>query len=125
MADQISGRGDSLCDLTRNRFDLFDRQPTAGAIEAVKDPIELYAHNVRQRPSRVVIGPGRRSARIRKIIRVVLGLEHIQDVRAISLIRLDYIRPGWVRLAGDGERRVGMLNFNAVLDKSIQKFDGG
>src|SRR5215831_15287310 len=124
MADQISGGSDRLCDFTWCRFDLFDRQLSALAIEAVENSIELYAHRVRKRPPGVVVGPCRRSAGIRKIVRVVLGLEHIQNVRTICLIGLYDIGSGRVRLAGGGKGRVGMLDFNAVLDKSIEKFDG-
>ncbi len=53
--------------------------------ERLEDPVEPHAHLERERPAGVVIGRRRRRAGIRNHVRMVLPLEHVQDVRTERL----------------------------------------
>ena len=68
-------------------------------VEAVQNAVEPNAHLHSERPASDVVGRYRRAAGITEIVRVILRLEHIENVRAESLRRLDYVRSSRIVLA--------------------------
>src|SRR4029077_16842142 len=71
------------------------------AVEAVEHAVELHAHLIGQRPAGNVIRRGWGGAGIRKIVRVVLRLEHVEHVGTKRLGTLHDIGAGPIMFAGN------------------------
>src|SRR6185503_1065239 len=80
------------------------RQCHEWAVEAVENAIELDAHRVCERVTGRVVWRRWRPARVRDVVRMILRLEHVEDVRPESLRRLYDERVGRIALAVHRER---------------------
>ncbi len=95
------------------------------AVETIEYPVELDPHLVGQCPAGVVVWRNRRAARILQIVRMILRLEHIQNVRAKCLCGHDDVGTGRIALAAGLEIRGRSMDGHPGLDQRIDEFDGG
>ena len=84
MREQVSRRaldgGDGACcgpDLAGQRFER--------AVNRIQNSVEPDPHLQRERPARIVIRRGWRRTRIGEIVRMILRLEHVENLRAKRL----------------------------------------
>ena len=96
-------------DGTRGRRDIPRSDLLEGSGKPVEDAIELHAHLKGECPTRVVVRRSGSRARIRKIIGMVLRLEHVEHVGAKRLRTFHNVRASRIRLARDFKRRLGAL----------------
>ena len=92
MAEQEAVRPARVRDRPRHGARVPLRDLLERPVEALQDAVELDPHLDRQRPARVVVRRGRRRPRIEKIVRVVLRLEHVEDVRPEGLRGPHHVR---------------------------------
>uniref|UniRef100_A0A0N5A4K1 LigA n=1 Tax=Parastrongyloides trichosuri TaxID=131310 RepID=A0A0N5A4K1_PARTI len=123
MIDQPSGAAIALDLAGRRGHDI--AHALGRRLEAVQDAVELHAHLHGQGVARGVIGQFGRAARILQVVRVVLRLEHVQNVRAIGLGRLHHIGTRRIGLSPNGEGARRPLHIHPGLDQAIQEGDGG
>src|SRR5436305_15164039 len=81
--------------------------------EWIENAIELNAHLISKSPSGIVVGRRGRSTRVWNVVRVILRLKHVQDVRPECLSSLNDERVGRVALALNAERRGRTQNDDA------------
>ena len=94
-------------------------------IERLEDAIELQAHLERERPAGAVVGRNRRTAGILEVVRVILRLEHVEQVRAERLRALEDVGAGGILLARHRERRRRAMRGEAALDHDVDELGGG
>src|SRR6185503_2988893 len=97
-------------------IDLFERPSQRG-----EHTVELYLHLHRQRPARDVIGRDRRTAGILEVVRMILRLEHVENVRAVGLVAGHEERTGRVWLPGDLERAGGTMNLHTIFEERVDE----
>ena len=95
------------------------------SVECVENPVELDPHRERQRVPGRIIGRGRRTARIRNVVRMILRLEHVHHVRPERLGRFHDERVRRIRLAVHGERRRRAQDRDAGLDERVDELRRG
>ena len=124
MAQQIAAAGRRRRDLSRRRGDdvgdLFER-----AVEAVENAVELHPHRVRQVVAGHIVGWARWTAGIGNVVRMILRLEHVHDMRAERLRGLDHVRSRRIRLPCHRERRGRTVNDDAGLDQDVHELGRG
>src|SRR5579883_2990686 len=120
MADQISG---GLCrPVNRLRWRLLlSVHLLERAVEAIQNTIELDPHLKGQCIAGDVVWWNRRSAGISEIVRMILRLEHIQNVRPERLCRFHHPRSRRITFARDLETARRAHNYDAVLDESVDE----
>ena len=123
MADQPARAARALHRARRDRDQV--RHAGRRGLEAVQDPVELDPHLVGQSVAGHVIRRLGRAARIFQVVRVILRLEHVEDVRAIGLGRPHDIRAGGIGLAGDREGLGRLVHVDAGLDQGVEEGDDG
>ena len=74
--------------------DLFKRPA-----EIIEHAVELNPHLIRQRPSGTVVRSNRRPTRKPEVVRIILRLKHVQQMRAEGLRRLEHNRTLRILLA--------------------------
>ena len=122
VTESISGRGRTNA-LTRWPGESDDRRERPA--ERIQDSIELDTHLICESPTCIVVWGCRRPTRIRNVIGVILGLEHVEDVRSERLCCLHDVRPLRVIFSVDDERRRGPVHCNAGLDQRVDEFRRG
>ena len=95
------------------------------AVELVEDAVETDAHLIGEGIAGDVIGRLGRAARIFGIVRMILRLEHVEDMGAIRLRRAHDIGSRRIGLAAGAERGIGALDFDPGLDEGVEEGDGG
>src|SRR5262249_29826709 len=109
----------------RWRLQLAVRDVFEGAVDVFEEPVELNTHGIGERPAYRVIGCDGWTARISKVVGVVLWFEHIEYMRAEGLVGFDDVRARWVGFAGYGECRGRFFDADARADEGVYKAGGG
>ena len=122
MTERISGY--------RGRHAPFRRSGEAGhqgerSAERLQNPVELHSHLIGERPACVVVRRSRRAAGIRDVVRVVLRLEHVEDVRPKRLRRLHHVGACRVVFPAHFERHRGALDGDSGLDQRVDELRRG
>ena len=125
VRDEVAGGFSNAADGAGRRCgqvggDLFKRAGEAGVEAGEGD-----AHLIGEGPAGGVVGAGGRGAGVGKVVGVVLGLEHVEDLGAVALGTGDDERAGGVVFAVDVEGGRGTLDGDAGLHKGVDEFDGG
>src|SRR5204863_5375111 len=94
-------------------------------VEPLEDSIESHAHLVSQRPTRIVVWRSRSCPGIGKVVRMVLRLEHVENVRAERLRRFHDKRSRRVGLPANLKRRRCPLYGDAVPDQRVHELYRG
>jgi len=94
-----------------------------GAIDAVQNAVEANIHEVRERVTGGVVRRDRRTAGIAKVVGVVLGLKHIEHVRAECLRGLHDIRSGRIILSACRKLTRGAVDRNAAFQQDVDELD--
>src|SRR5258707_12093505 len=115
MADEIAGSLRGAKNFGRRRL-LQSTYFLERTIESVQDAIELHAHLKCQRVAGDIVRRNGRTTRITEIVGMILGLEHIENVRPECLRGFHYPGSARIMLAGNVEIRSSALNGDAGLD---------
>src|SRR5439155_25795092 len=123
-AEQISAGARRLRDFARRRRheigNLLER--TVG--ERIEDAIKLDTHRVRNVVAGPIVRRSWRSARIRDVVRMILRLEHVQQVRAERLRALHDVRTSRILLARPGGWRSRTVDDAAGLGGDVEERGG-
>ena len=104
------------------------REPVDGlerAVDRVEHAVEPHAHLEGQRIAGHVVRANRRPARIREVVRIVLRLEAVHEVRAERLRGLHDEGARRIRPAAELKWPGGPQDRHAVLDQRVGEFDRG
>ena len=124
VVDDVAHRAGRVGHLAGRRLD-DGGDGLEGAVHAVEHAVELQPHLVRQRPARHVVGRNGRATGELEVVGVILRLEHVEQVRAERLRRLEDVRPGRVLLAAGREGRGGAVRGEAGLDHDVHELRRG
>src|SRR5437868_14874691 len=95
------------------------------AVKAVEDAIKLHAHLKGHCPAGRIIRRRGRAARIWNVVRMILRLEHIEDVRTEGLRALHHVRACRISFAVDLKSARRAMNGDAGLDEDVDKLGRG
>ncbi len=96
-----------------------------GPVESGQNAVELDCHRERHRPTRGVIGLAGGRAGIGNVVRMVLGLKHVEQVRPECLGGFDDVGAFGVLLVGHREIRGGPMHADAGAHEGVDELGGG
>src|SRR5215510_6431628 len=121
MAEQVTGCVRCGRRFARRDFGeavyLFERP-----VESIENSLEFDTHLQGKCPAGIIIRRDGRSSGVTEIVRMILWLEHIEDVRSKCLSSFHYIRTGWIVFSVDLESAFCGVDTHAGLDQSIDEF---
>src|SRR5262245_8266936 len=92
------------------------------SVKTIEDSLEFDAHLHGECPAGVIVRRDRRPSRITEIVRMILWLEHIEDVRAECLSGFDYVRAGRKVFSIDLKSAFSDVYTHAGFNKSVDEF---